>query len=168
MALGVDLVRSGVNLAEDAARLAKSKNSITRSFDTMRALVAPRPGFVATAKTDARAVNEAGFLMDGYIRNTKNPATGMSERIFYSGDIVERVLYDGAKKPVGAIHARFSPIGNVDSLYSQVLKPSEDGKVVEVLANGTEKPSNYFGVTDFAKAFDIKNIQAFVKDLFKM
>ena len=44
MALGVDLVRSGVNLAEDAARLAKSKNSITRSFDTMMALVAPRPG----------------------------------------------------------------------------------------------------------------------------
>lgn len=164
MALGVDLVRSGVNLAEDAARLAK-KNPITRSFDTMMALVAPRPGFVVTAKTDARAMNEAGFLMDGYIRNTKNPTTGMSERIFYSGDVFERVLYDGAKKPVGAIHARFSPN---DSFYSQVLKPSEDGKVVEVLANGTEKPSNYFGVTDFAKAFDIKNIQAFVEDLFKM
>ncbi len=166
MALGVDLVRSGVNLAEDAARLAKCKNSIKRSFDTTIALVSPRPGFVATAKTDARAMNEAGFLMDGYVRNTKNPATGMSERIFYSGDIVERVLYDGAKKPVGAIHARFSPNG--DAFYSQVLKPSEDGKVIEVLANGTEKPSNYFGVTDFAKAFDIKNIQAFVKDLFKM
>lgn len=168
MALGVDLVRSGVNLAEDAAKLAKNKNLIKRSYDTTRALVAPRHGFVATTETDARAMNEAGFLLDGFVRNTKNPATGMSERIFYSGDSVERVLYDGAKNPVGAIHARFSPIGNVESLYSQVLKPSEDGKVVEVLANGTEKPSNYFGVTDFAKAFDIKNIQAFVKDLFKM
>lgn len=166
MALGVDLVRSGVNLAEDAAKLAKNKNLIKRSYDTTRALVAPRHGFVATTETDARAMNEAGFLLDGFVRNTKNPATGMSERIFYSGDSVERVLYDGAKNPVGAIHTKFSPNG--DAFYSQVLKPSEDGKVVEVLANGTEKPSNYFGATDFAKAFDIKNVQAFVKDLFKM
>ena len=166
MSLSVDFARSGIDLAKDAAKLAKNKNLIKRSYDTTRALVAPRPGFIATTPKDARAMNEVGFSLDGFVRNTKNPVTGMQERIFYSGDTVERVLYDSAERPVGAIHARFSPSG--DAFYSQVLKPSENGKIAEVLSNGTEKPSTYYGATDFAKAFDIKNVQAFAKNFFKM
>lgn len=163
MVIGVELMRSGVNLVEDAARLAKSKN-LKCSYDTTRALVSPRPRFV-TIKSDEIAMNRAGFLTDGHVRYAENIDTGMQERISYTGKTVERVLYDKAKNPVGAIYTKFSPDG--DSFYSQVLKPSKDGEIMEVMPNGTERPSNYYGETNFAKAFDFKEIQEQVKDFFK-
>jgi len=159
------LTNAGVNLVEDAIKLGKAKTNLKPCYETACQLVKSRPGFVKTTAEDAHAVGRDGRLLDGYVRELVNPQAGLTEKIYYSGSNVERVIYDANKRPLGAVVVDFA--GAEKTCYPRVYKPSPDGDVVEILANGTERASNYYGVTDFSKAFNFRDIQAYVKNIFK-
>lgn len=157
-----NLLIRGINLLGDVYKLAKHSNDLKPGYDTMRKLVAPRTGF-QTVVSESRAMNRAGFLLDGHVSETINPSLGLKERIFHSGKTVERVLYDKADKPLAAMELGFSN----GKFYYGVLTPSEQGSIMELLADGSKKARSYYGVTNFSDAFNIKDIQPYRDNCFK-
>lgn len=126
---------TGINVIEDVILTSKP---IKYNYDNLRKIViTPRRGFVEESPQRIcrqNAVNDGGFIVKGFIRKFINFATGETERVFYSGNHIERTVFDADLNPLENIIFQKSKDGK--HFEAIVTEAGTNGETVRVMPDG--------------------------------